>query len=247
MNRDLTQLYQARARSMKTVALAENLEQFYTERNTFPASVAALAGSAGFEQARGLIEPWQGYAVSPVLADGVWQFSRAVLFSNNPTAGVSPTAYLAANACGSGGYDTATSWCGQKQSYWFRRETKESFNLKINTQRAHMGRLLQKLSDYYNANSQFPDKDNFNNSLAASSITKLSTLAGYAGTGGSCSGNFNYMGVPIDCADMFDIFGGNIGYQFMSAQRVILVSESPIFNAVGNRVIIAAELDNSAL
>lgn len=247
MNREVAQMYQARARSMKTVALAENLEQFYQERNVFPASTAALAASAGFQQARSLVEPWQGYAVSPVLTDGVWQFSRAVLFSNTRTAGVTAAAYLASNACGTGGYDTAVSWCGRKQSDWFRRETKESFNQKIGTQRARMGRLLQKLADYYNLNKKFPDKDNLSVPLAADSINKIATLVGYAGTAGNCSGVFNYMDVPIDCADMFDIFGGHIGYQFVSGKRVILVSESPIFNAAGNRVVVAAELDNSAL
>ena len=246
-NRDLIQLYQSRLRQMQLVALAENLDQFYLETATLPANIAALSASDGFQHVRGLVNTWQGYAVSPTLNDGVWQFSRAVLFSNDPTKGTTAAAYLAANACGTGGFDTALSWCGSKDSQWFRLETRERYNEQITTQRVRMVRLLQKLSNYYNANGKFPDKDNLNIPLAPNSMTRVATLAGYGGTARNCSGTFTYMTVPIDCGDMFDLWGNPVGYQFISSKRVLLVSETPIYNNSGNRVVVAVEYDFSLL
>jgi hypothetical protein len=242
--RDLAQLYQSHLRQINLVGIAESLDQFYHENAAIPESLSALYSSDGFQHVRSLIDSWQGYAVSPTLNDGVWQFRRLVLFSNNPTKGTTPTAYLATNTCGTGGYDTALSWCGTKDSQWFRFETRERYNDQIATQRARMARLLQKMSEYYNKNGSFPDKDHSSVALAPNSITSLAKLVGYSG---SCSGTFTYMTVPIDCGDMFDLWGNPVGYQFVSNKHVLLVSETPIYNSSGNRVVVASEYDFSLL
>jgi len=246
-NRDLAQMYQSRLRQIQLTLMAEATERYYLETASFPASIAALAGTSGFEYTKGLQHNWQGYAVSPTLTDSVWQYQRLVLFSNDPTTGVSVATYLATNACGVGGYDTASGWCGSNTSQWYRRETRERFNDEIATQRARLGRVLQKLADYYNVNAKFPDKDNLNVALAGNSITALYTLAGYGGAAAACTGTYTYMTVPIDCVDMFDKWGGTIGYQFVSSKHILLVSETPIYNNSGNRVVVASDLDNSLL
>jgi len=245
--RDLAQLYQARSRQINVVGVAENIVQFYYENAAMPASLSALYSSAGFQHVRSLIDSWQGYAVSPTLNDGVWQFRRLVLFSNNPTKGTTPSAYLATNSCGTGGYDTALSWCGDKNSRWFRLETRERYYEQIATQRARMARLLQKMSDYYNKNGGFPDKDHLNMALAPNSITSVAELVGYSGGATNCSGTYTYMTVPVDCGDMFDLWGNPVGYQFVSNKHVLLVSETPIYNSSGDRVVVAAEYDFSLL
>src|SRR5437868_3322863 len=74
--RDLVGLYQSRSRQQQIVTLAETIEQYYIETATFPASLSVLAAAPGFEQSKGAMSSWQGYAVSPTLNDGVWQFSR---------------------------------------------------------------------------------------------------------------------------------------------------------------------------
>lgn len=240
---DVARLYQSQTRQARVVALAESLEQYVNETGVFPASTAVLTATTGFEHARSEVDNWQGYGVSPAINDGVWIFNRMVLFSNDPTSGVTTAAYLAANSCGTGGYTTAASWCGTKTSNWFRRETRERYNNLILTQRSRMNRLLQKFADYYNLNKKFPDKDQLNVALGADSITSLATLAGYAGAANACSSQFSYMGVPIDCGEMFDLWGGPIGYEFVSKQHIMLVSESPIFNNTGNRVVVTADLN----
>ncbi|TRZ66927.1 MAG: hypothetical protein D4S02_05975 [Rhodocyclaceae bacterium] len=246
-NRDLAQMYESRLKQLQLVQLAENLEQYIRERGATPASVAALSASAGFEHTRALADNWQGYAVSPTLTDSVWQYSRMVLFSNDPKGGTAVAAYLAANACGSGGYDTASSWCGAKSSQWYRRETKERYTEQLSTQRARMNRLAQKLADYYSNNGKYPDQNAAAVALTTDSIQSLASLAGYAGSARACGGTFAHMGVPVDCADMFDLWGGPVGYQFVSSKGVVLIAESPIFNSSGGRVVVAVDLDNSQL
>lgn len=246
-NHDLATLYQSRTKNMQVVAMAENIEQYFLEKAVFPASIPALSATRGFEHSRALVDNWQGYAVSPTIADSVWQFNRAVLFSNDPSKGVNVASYLASNSCGAGGYDTATSWCGAATGRWFRRETRERYNEQISTQRARMSRLLQKFTDYYNTNGKFPDKDSGGTALGLNSISNIAALAAFGGSAGSCSGTFTYMGVPIDCGDMYDVWGRVIGYQFVSSKHVLVISETPIFNNSGNRVVVAADFDNSLL
>ena len=240
-------IHQSRDKHMRTVAMAESIEQYHAEHGAFPVSIAAFGAASGYEQTRALGDPWHGYAVSPTLTDGVWQYRRAVFFLNDPARGVDANAFLAANACGTGGYDTAASWCGAATGLWYRREEKDRFNEQILTQRARMSRMLQKLSDHYSANSAFPDKDAGGNPLAPESVTALATLAGFAGAAASCTGSFAYQGVPVDCGDMFDLWGNGVGYQFLSSKHILLVSETPIYNGSGNRVVVGADFDNSLI
>lgn len=246
-NHELTQLYQSRIRHIHVVGLAENLEQFFIENAVFPVSISDLTSAIGFEHSRSLTDNWQGYGVSPVIVDSVWQFNRVVLFANDPSKGVNAASYLTSNTCGVGGYDTASSWCGASTGRWFRRESRERYNEQITTQRARLNRLLQKFADYYNTNQQFPDQDAAGLALGADSISTLAALAAFGGSASSCSGAYTYMGIPIDCADMYDLWGQPIGYQFVGSKHIVLIAESPIFNNSGNRVIVAADFDNSLL
>ena len=232
---------------MQAVKMAENVEQYFLETSSFPPDIATLATTTGFQHVKGYLNTWQGYATSPTINDGVWQFQRAVLYSSDPTTGQTQADYLNANACGSDAFDVATSWCGAKKSQWFRRETRDRFNEQITTQRVRMWKLLQKVADYYNESGAFPNKDNVGVALAANSMTSIQTLVGYSGTAASCTGTFSYMGVPVDCGDMFDLWGNPIGYQYVSSTRVVLVSEPPIFNTSGNRVVVAVEYDLSLM
>lgn len=241
-HQQLAEVYQAKQKLRDMTRVAEALESYYRENNVLPASLAALTATSGFEDVASSLNTWQGYGVSPALTDGTWTFRRAVAFTNDPSTGVSISAYLAQNACGTNGYDTEIgSWCGAKTSQWFVKDTRQQLNDQIVTERAHLNRLSQKFADYFNTNGTYPDKDPLNVALATSSITPLANLAGYAGTAKNCAGQYQYRGIPIDCSDMFDMWGGAIGYQFEGANHIILVSEPPVFNATNARVVIAAD------
>ena len=237
----LIDVYQSSSYLHDMIRTAEAMELYFREKGDYPASIAALAATPGYEYINSSMNAWQGYGVSGSLTDSVWTFRRGVLFTNDPSTGTSVSDYLSANQCDTGGYSSAESWCGTKTSMWFRKETRDQMNEQIVTERARLNRLSQKFADYKNTNSTYPDRDASNVALAASSITALAALAGYAGTAANCSGQYQYRGIPIDCSDMFDSWGGKIGYQFESANHIILVSETPFYNSTGTRLVIPVD------
>jgi len=242
-NLQLLDIYQARSNRLAMVKLAEGIAQYYGETGTFPVSLNSLAATPGYEHLRSTLTTWQGYAISPALTDGVWTFTRMVAYSYDRSSGPTPATYLATNFCGTGAFDTATSWCGDKyKSQYYRIETKEGYADEINTQRAQLTRIAAKFTDYATANSKLPAVDKLGTALAANSITAMSALAGYAGTAANCSGQYQYQGIPIDCSDMFDRWGGPIGYQFIDDHHVLFVSEPPIVNSAGNAVVVPTDL-----
>ena len=238
---ELFTVYQSKVRHQQMIRLSESVSRYVSEMGSYPVSLAALVVTPGFEHVAGLLNNWQGYGLSPTLNDANWAYRRVVLFTNDPTTGTSTVNYLAANACGSGGYDTALSWCGTKTSMWYRQEGRDSFNDLIVNERARVNRLSQKFANYYNAQAAYPSKDEANVALAADSITGLATLVGYAGTATNCSGQYQYQGIPIDCSDMFNSWGLQVGYQFVDASHIILVSETRIVNATGATIIVAVD------
>ena len=248
---DLAAMYQSRSKWLQVQAMAENIQQYRNEKITYPASVQALSATPGFYHARSLTNAWQGYALSPVITDSMWQFQRAVFFNQDPTKGVNATSFLANNTCGTGNSSSAQSWCGAATGQWFRSESREQYNEQLSTQRLRMSHVLQKMADYYSKNQKFPNKTQSGVSLVGNSIQKLASLAGFTGTASACGGSnsstYQYMGIPIDCADMFDIWGNAIGYQFMNDKQILLVSETPIYNNSGTRIIVASDFDNSNL
>lgn len=246
--RTVGQTYRDMVKENQVQEMASAVGEFHRETGAYPADLNALVTTAGKEHLRSSMDAWQGYARSGTLNDGVWRYTRTALFMRNPTDGLSSTDYLAINTCGTGAATTASSWCGQMSSKWYREESRQDFNRQISQQRARMSMLLQKLASHYNAVQALPDRNFSGGALGASSITRVSALVNYLGAANNCTGTFVYMNsVPIECQDMFDIWGGPIGYQFVSNKRVILVSESPLVNAGGQAVRVAAELDLTGL
>jgi len=239
---DLIAAYTKRSNQVRMIHLSESLDRYIKETGLYPASMNAFQSVAGYEQTAGLMNSWQGYAVSPAIVDANWTFKRMVLFANDPTIGVTQADYLAANHCGSGGYDTALSWCGSQKSMWYSRDERDDYQAAINNDRARTNRLSKKFVEYSNGYSTYPTLDKNNLSLGTNSLTSLATLAGYTGTASNCTGQYQYQGIPIDCSDMFNGWGKARAYQFFDSSHVMIVSETPIINASGTPVIISVDL-----
>lgn len=239
--RDIAANYRVINEQQNMIVLSEGIEQYYRENNSFPADLSTLISTPGYEYIAGSLGLNQGYAVSGSIVDSIWTFQRMVTFRFDSSNGLNETAYLTTNACGSGAFGVAQSWCGAKQSLWFKRENRESFNGLIVTQRARLIRLSQKFANYFNKNQKYPNTDKNSVALVANTNTSLVTLTGYAGTAKNCSTQLQYSGIPIDCGDLYDLWGGQVGYQFIDNNHFILTSEPPILNAAGNRVVIALD------
>lgn len=240
MNIDLMRLYRFNIHRSQLVMVAENLEQYYIERGTFPASLTALSQTPGYSHVRSLLNGWQGYAVSGLLSDSVWSYRRMVAFSNDPKTGLTQATYLDQNACGTGSFASATSWCGRRNSVWFLKDTRTGINDAITTQRARFRRSLQKFGDFFSANGSFPSKDATGGALVAGQTYTVASLAGYAGAANNCTGVYVWQGLPIGCDDMFDSWGKPVGFVYTSETAFSLTSESPLTNAAGVPLLVAA-------
>jgi hypothetical protein len=223
------------------VSIASGVESYYQETGTYPATLQALATTQGYQELRSTLEFNMGYATSAVLTDGSWQFKRAVAYLVPEGIAESVASYASKNYCGTGTVLTAISWCGDQRGLYYRRETRDSINADMTTQQLRFNRLQSKFVRYYNAHQEYPNRDGSNSLLAEGSLSSIASLVGYTGTPSACAGTFQYMGIPIDCGDIFDRWGNYTNYQFENVAHVIFISESPFINASGQRVLIAVD------
>jgi hypothetical protein len=204
---------------------------------------------------------WSGYVASGVnISDSVWQFKRGVVyalpFSKIPVAwnGVSISdtelntntsgaplfeKYFlssATNTCGSGNFFSSTDWCGLKGVLSFKIETRQNYPRLIAQQRVMQNRTIQKMVDYFNKHGSFPPP--------APTVTSasLASIAGVAATASNCQGTFNMSGIPLDCADVFSIFGSSVNYTVITGKHIQISSVSDINASSGSPIIISTDI-----
>lgn len=240
---DVATAYRQQSRTASLVRLAEGIARFQAETGALPTSLDQLVATAGYADLRGYRDSWQDYSLSAPLNDGTWIFRRAVAVSRDPSDGVSHADYLTMNRCGVGAAAAALSWCGEPSGAWFRQETREDFGYQMTVQRGRHHRMLHKWAAHYSVAQKFPGVDKDGNPLAAGSTTELRQLVGYVGTAAACSGPFLYAGIPVDCGELFDLWGGAVAYQYINARHIVIVSEAPFLFANNTRPLIATDLE----
>jgi hypothetical protein len=230
----------SQARVMATRFVAGNVMNQIIDTGTPPVSLAVASTQPGYEDLRLEINrPWQGYAVSPIMTDGTWQFQRAVVFSQKTNTAVNTTSYLAANACGTNDFASPGPWCGSKNSYWWLYDSRTEYTNQIEMEKLAQRRILQKFAQTYGTvtdNRQvFPNPD--------SPSATLASLAGYGGTAANCTGLYTWGAVPLDCSDFFSVWGTPRVYNYVTEDYIAVVTTSTISDATGNPVPVATQLD----
>lgn len=223
--------------------LSSGVDQYYKDTGTYPTSLATLVTTNGFEHLKSAQNAEVGYQVSGTITDTVWSFNRAVIVQFNPQASETVATVTYGNTCGSGAASLAASWCGTAKRMWQRKEARESMNNHIADQRIRQQRVISKFAAYYNNVQKLPNKDQTSAALAASERYNLNTLAGYTGTASACSGSYSWMGIPIDCSDMFDRWGNQVDVIYFSDTHIALVSVSPLKNSAGASINIASDIE----
>lgn len=240
---DVAAAYRQQSRIASLAHLSAGIARFQSETGNLPASLDQLVATTGYADLRSYQDSWQAYVLSAPLNDGTWIYQRAVAISRDPSDGVSHADYLALNRCGAGGAAAAPTWCGEPSGAWFRQESREEFSYQMTVQRGRHHRMLHKWAAYYSVAQRFPDVDKDGNPLAAGSTTELRQLVGYAGTAAACSGPFVYAGIPVDCGELFDLWGGAVAYQYIDGRHIVIVSEAPFHFADNTRPLIATDLE----
>lgn len=227
--------------------LVQAVQQHYAQHLTYPATLDALTGTAGFEHVKLPRAARAGYAAASPLADGVWQFDRAAAFVQDARFAVAEADYLAAshNTCDSAaGFATAPAWCGTVTSQWTRLESRNSYPRELGAIRVGLNRTLQKFADAYSAALVMPG------GLAPGNSATLRSLVGYpAGqSAADCHGVWRLpaapatASVPLDCTDLFTRAGAEVTLNYHAPNHVSLAVDSGIRTAGGQPVVVAADL-----
>lgn len=232
---------QVRASDMGQVAAG--LRSYIAQFGTSPASLAALVATPGYEYLRTARDPRQGYVVSGPLNDGVWTYTRTALVGIDLRR-TTIADYLTLNACGSGAASSAPAWCGQASSgTWWRYESRQDAATQLFAARRRLNRNLQLFADYYNAKKAFPGVDGSGNPLPLGSVTPLTSLVGYGGGASNCSGAYAWSSLPLGCDDLYDRWGGAVGYAYFDPKHIALVAISPIRDSAGTLIQVVADFD----
>jgi hypothetical protein len=217
--------------------VAKAVYDYVDKFGVVPTSLAVVAAQPGYAYVNQFItQPGIGYAVSPVLNDGNWQYQRVAVYAQPLSHITSDADYLSAarNSCGTGDFATADSWCGDHLSKWYRLETRERFTSLIERQRLRQKATVSKLAVHYNDAGQFD--------TVPGNVATLASLVGYGGTAANCTGVYRWSNVPLDCNDLFSIFGTPVTVNYHTSQSVSLISRTPIINAAGVAITVGSDI-----
>lgn len=236
-------------RTHSVARLADGVRQYTLENNQVPASLSQLAATAGFEYLKQDVEAaWQGYQTAS-LTDSTWQYTRAAIYSLPDSTTRVLANPLDSNDCktsGPGVFATDTTWCGTKKYYWHLVDTRETYANQIDTERLSQTRLIRKFAAAYmvvtDNKQQFPKP--------ATTSDTLANLAGIntppAPNAVNCQLAYHWQGVPLDCSDLFSVWGTDRRYEWLSEDRIAITAVTPFKNKDGNAVpvITVYDLDN---
>ena len=215
------QAIDSQSRAVATRVVASAIQHQIMDAGAPPASLASAAATPGYQDLR--LEagrPWQSYAVSPLMVDGTWQFQRAVVFSQKQGSAVAAETYLATNACGNGDFSSPGPWCGGKDSHWWLYDSRHDYSNEISLEKSAQRRILQKFAHAYalvvDNRQAFPKPAGPSSTLAA--------LVGYGGAAGTCVGSFVWNAVPLDCTDLFSVWGTPRVYNYLTPKTTSLSS-----------------------
>lgn len=226
-------------REITTKELASAIDAAYAESGLYPTSLTALASRPGYEYLKNTARPFQSMAVATNITDSDFKFNRATVFSQDPyDHPLTDTNYLAAanNTCGTTDFSTSTTWCGSKHSLWWKHETREIIPANLARERNRQRRLLNKFTSWYNTgDNTYP-----NPSAAAATLTALVT--GFTQSATTCTGIYTWHGIPIDCTDLYSIWGTPTVYNYLSATHIVLLTKTPYTKADGTTLYISTEI-----
>lgn len=236
---------QTRNAAVKQVAAA--VSNYYIETGAYPASVTALAATPGYEYLQSANLFFQNIATTTGLNDGVWIYNRVAVYTQDAYSPLTDATYLSAaqNTCGSGDFATGSDWCGNKNSLWWKHETRETITADITRERNRQRRLLNKFNAWYNGDTSVSTVNGIwgnnypNPGAAAASLTTL--VAGFSQTAATCTGIYTWHGIPLDCTDFYSVWGTPTVYNYLSSSHIVLLTQTPYTKADGTVLYVSTE------
>lgn len=245
----LTQAEQARLSVLKhgQAHLFEEAQRFHQERGTWPASVSELATADGFFALKAYLphpsggawkaptSPWTVHRSSAFSLAGLQDQRFAVVARTHPS--YNETTYLGAanNQCEGGSpvaFSTAVTWCpASSDAMAVAVTTTEWAGQREQLVLRQHAALADKLLRYRRATGTLPAAATATN---VSSFAVASDASSVVGTGtATCKGTFSWAGMPLECGDVFNVFGSPIRYRRISLTQFELSSASQVPAAGG--------------
>lgn len=217
--------------------LANEIERYRAQSGQYPTSLSVMAATPGFEHTKGFIStPGIGYSVTAV-ADSVWSFNRAMVAGIDNLHTTLP-ALLLSNSCGTGDFSVASDWCaGPQFSDWYKTEDRSVILQEITQARTRLNQTTMKFVAAWNAARSFPA-----GSLSAGGSASLASLVGTTMTADSCTGTYIFAGIPLECGDLFSLWGGPVMYNYRNPKYIALMVDTPFIYSAGGRQYVAVEM-----
>lgn len=167
--------------------------------------------------------------------DGYWRFNRATLWFESPNDSVG-SAYLDAdhNTCGASSFSASPSWCGRRQSIWGKIEEKNNFGTQMLAEKQRLYRTIRKFYQRYSADGLFTP-------MANGQSATLASLVGLPNTPSACVSNYVYNKIPLDCSDLFNLWGVPVVLNKITDNHIALVNRTLVKDSSGQFVRLAEE------
>ncbi len=240
--------------------IVSEVERYHLETGQWPASLAALSATAGYEHLRQYVpkanagalgsptSPWT-LVRSNTLNNGVIQYQRVgvlALSDNNKTL----TGLLAytGNTCNPTGSTTdfysTSAWCGNsKYAYWSTKDTSQFQGPREMQAYASQKVTSDKIVQAYRSTGAIPVRAT---ATALNTLVTKTDVNSSVGTGpADCVGQFYWQGIGFECGDLYNQFGNPVSYRQVSTRRFELTSAAQILTHTGAARTLTSTVDAS--
>lgn len=251
-NIDLTKKMQAMNNvDLKTEILHNIVNKYRTENYIYPDQNTLENDPINFNLK--YAENDLHYFLANNVRDGVWTFDRFMFFNffEDPMIHGSemvPLDVVTMNPLGLGDFYTAPEWtCTHEDVDAHIFETKTGNFDKIIKYKKELDEVFKKITNYYNAEGEFPKVDHTGTVLSPDVDYAFADIVGYTGNAENCNQNFAFDSIPLTCKDIFLIENNNVYYRYNDSisnrAYAYLSTDTDVVNHLNNAIKIVSKID----
>ena len=175
----------------------------------------------------------------PTVNGSLYRYDRVILYVQNPKEVLLESEFESLNTCGTGLNDDA-GYCAPLGAKYTVLDASNHYQNLIRTINFRMNEAFYKISQSYDGRTVgFPRRKADGGDMPLNSTVTLAEFVGFSGSASTCSGNFQFGRMFINCADMYDDLGNPILYYYKNSREIFLIARTNIRDASGNLITIS--------